>query len=230
MRPVGSTLTSPRSGEPDGPGGDEPAVEGAQDLVDLRRGAGQPRHHLGGGEPQHRGDLGVVGERRSTASGVPAGWPAAPRPVPGPALRPRRRRRGRRCRPRPGRAPGAGRAPSARRRTAGGPAGSPAPGRARPRPVGAWPRTCSPSRIWASLISHSQPSTCSSMSSNASSSGRSARPEVVVHLRRRASASRSAGGWRAAWPGPARRCWRARRAAAPAGRCRRRSRRGPSAG
>ena len=62
MRPVGSTLTSPRSGEPDGPAGDEPAVEGAQDLVDLARGARQPGHHLGGGEPQNRCDVGVVGE------------------------------------------------------------------------------------------------------------------------------------------------------------------------
>ena len=51
------------------------------------------------------------------------------------------------------------------------------------RPSGAAPRTCRPSRIWASLISHSQPSTCSRKSSNASSSGRSSRPEVVVHLR-----------------------------------------------
>ena len=47
---------------------------------------------------------------------------------------------------------------------------------------------------------------------------------------RPASASRSAGGWRAACRGRARRCWRARRAAAPTARCRRSFRRGPSAG
>src|SRR4051794_41885090 len=35
---------------------------------------------------------------------------------------------------------------------------------------------CRPSRIWTSLISQSQPSTCSSISSKESSSGRSARP------------------------------------------------------
>ncbi len=181
MRPVGSTLTRPRSGEPGRAGRDEPAVERPQDLVDLAGGAGQPRHHLGGGEAQDRRDLGVVGERVD-GRGVPAGLLQRRDQFAGAWPRRRRPRRGRRCRPRRGRAPAAGPAPSARRRTAGGPAGWPAPGRVRHSPVGFWPRMCSPSRIWTSLISHSQPSTCSSMSSNESSSGRSSRPEVVVHL------------------------------------------------
>ncbi len=34
-----------------------------------RRRAGQPRHHLGGGEPQHRRDVGVVGEPVDGGSG-----------------------------------------------------------------------------------------------------------------------------------------------------------------
>ena len=164
------------------PGRDETAVERAQDLVDLAVGLAQPRHDLGGREPQHRGDVGVVGDpvdgrRRPSRS------PAAPRPARAPAPRRRRRRRGRRCRPRPGRAPDAGPAPTARRRTTGGPAGWPAPGRARLDPSGAWPRMCRPSRIWTSLISHSQPSTCSSMSSNDVLVGPVLQPEVVVHLR-----------------------------------------------
>ena len=52
--------------------GDEPAVEGPQDLVDLARGAGQPGHHLGGGEPQYRGDVPVVAQALGDGR-VPAG-------------------------------------------------------------------------------------------------------------------------------------------------------------
>ena len=54
--------------------------------------------------------------------------------------------------------------------------------------------------------------------------------EVVVELGGLDQRPDLLRGSRAASPGPARRCWRARRAAARAGRCRRRSRRGPSAG
>ena len=62
MRPVGSTLTSPRSGEPDGPAGMKPAVQRPQYLVDFGVGAGEARHHFGGGEAQVPRDVGVVGE------------------------------------------------------------------------------------------------------------------------------------------------------------------------
>ena len=55
-------MTRPRSGDPDGPDGMNRPSSALQHLVDFRRGAGQPGHHLGGGEPQHRGDVGVVGE------------------------------------------------------------------------------------------------------------------------------------------------------------------------
>ena len=154
---------------------DEPAVEGPQDLVDLARGSREPGHHLGGGEPQDRGDIRVIGERVDDG-GVPAGLLQCRQAARGRGSRRRRRPRGRRCRPRPGRAPAADPAPTARRRTAGGRAGWPAPGRVRTRRSAPGPSTCSPSRIWTSLISHSQPSTCSSMSSNESSSGRSSRP------------------------------------------------------
>ena len=53
MRPVGSTLTSPRVGEPDGPAGTYPPSRACRTCVDLVGGARQPRHHLGGGELQH---------------------------------------------------------------------------------------------------------------------------------------------------------------------------------
>ncbi len=144
--------------------------------------------------PASRGTTSVAANRRiaatsgssvssSTALGVPAAWPAAPPPVRGPAPRPRRRlprsSLPSSARPSAWRRPGTR---AARRRTAAAPAGSPAPGRARPRPSGAWPRTCRPSRIWTSLISHSQPSTCSSMSSNAVVLGPVGQTEVVVHL------------------------------------------------
>ncbi len=62
MRPVGSTLTRPRSGEPDGPAAMNRPSSARRICVDLPGRARQPRHHLGGGEPQDRGDVGVVGE------------------------------------------------------------------------------------------------------------------------------------------------------------------------
>ena len=53
----------------------------------------------------------------------------------------------------------------------------------RASPSAPGPSTCSPSRIWASLISHSHPSTCRMKSSNSSSCGRSSRPRSWSHLR-----------------------------------------------
>ena len=47
-------------------------------------------------------------------------------------------------------------------------------------PSGAAPSTCRPSRIWASLTSHSQPSTCRTKSSNSASCGPGVQAEVVV--------------------------------------------------
>ena len=62
MRPVGSTLTRPRSGDPDGPAGMKWPSKARSTCSISDGGAGQPRHHLGGREPQHRRDVGVVGE------------------------------------------------------------------------------------------------------------------------------------------------------------------------
>ena len=142
----------------------------------------QPRHHLG--------------RRRTPAPAAPRGRRAA-----------RRRRRGPSRRPPSARTSAAGLAPRSRRRAVVGlapslsPSAARSPGTAcacpphtcaarriastrltRASPAGAWPSTCSPSRIWASLISQSQPSTCRMKSSNSSSSGLLVEPEVAVHL------------------------------------------------
>ena len=54
MRPVGSTLTRPRVGEPGRAGRDVTAVERVQHGRHLVGGAGQARHHLGRGESSTR--------------------------------------------------------------------------------------------------------------------------------------------------------------------------------
>ena len=174
---MGSTLTSPRSGEPDGPAGMNPPSS-ARRIWSISPSVRRSRGTTSvAANAQHRSDVGVVGEprrrrRRPSPVGLHRGDQLARR---GLGLRRRRASVVGAVLGQAQRLPQA-RAAHARRRTAGGPAGWPAPGRVRPAPVGAWPRTCRPSRIWTSLISHSQPSTCSSMSSNASSSGRSVSP------------------------------------------------------
>ena len=52
--------------------GDEPAVQSAQDLIDLSRGARQSGHHLGAREPQDRRHVAVIGQPVDHR-GVPAG-------------------------------------------------------------------------------------------------------------------------------------------------------------
>lgn len=98
----------------------------------------------------------------------------------------------------------------------------------RASPVGAPPRTCRPSRIWASLTSHSQPSTCSRKSSKPSSSGRSSRPRswssFAAWIRVQIWARMVAAS-----PGPSPRSGRTRPGAAPGARCRRTTPRAPSA-
>ena len=115
------------------------------------------------------------------AASGPSRRPPCPRRGRAPAPRPRRP--GPWARRRAGPGPRAGRAGSARRPTSGGRAGSRARGRpARRRPAPA-PRTCRPSRIWTSLISQSQPSTCRRKSSNSVVVRALLQPEVVVQLR-----------------------------------------------
>ena len=69
----------------------------------------QPRHHLGGREAQDRRDVGVVGERVG-GGGDPSRCPAARRPVRGRCASAASTAARSSCRPRPGRAPAAGRA------------------------------------------------------------------------------------------------------------------------
>ena len=167
MRPVGSTLISPRSGEP----------ARARPARSRRRGRaarGRARRWCApaGARPRSAANRRTARPRRTalaehvarpsaTASGVPAGG------LHGLDQRAGRRldRVGRRCSPAvPSSArPSASRRPGSAYRaapTSAGPAASPAPGRPGPAPAGAAPSTCRPSRICASLISHSQPSTC----------------------------------------------------------------------
>ena len=194
-------VDQPAQRRPGRPGRDEAAVEGVQHARDLVGGAVEPGHDLLGREPQHPLDLlglaaatalaaeradsrgrasrrlgsargpGHVGDDLGAASGSTGGLHAATRAwasastsstglrglVAGPG-------------------PRAGRAGSARRPTSGGRAASRARGPPARRPAGRAPSTCRPSRICTSLISQSQPSTCSRKSSKPSSCGRSFRP------------------------------------------------------
>ena len=72
VAPGGQHVDQPAQRRARRSGGDEPAVERPQDLIDLARRAREPRHHLGGREPQNRRDIGVVGERIDDVR-VPAG-------------------------------------------------------------------------------------------------------------------------------------------------------------
>ena len=213
------------------------AVERVQACVQLVGGALQPGHHLVGGEPQHARPPAVVGSRPSTLGDHGGRRPDAVQPRPpcratsaaaGRLDRVGRRAPGEPSSSSPERLAQPGQRRPSRPRSAGR-AAWPAPGRPGPRRPAAAPSTCSPSRIWASLISHSQPSTCSTSSSKWSSSRPLVQPEVVVELGGLDQRPDLRADRRAASPGPSPRCWRARRAAAPAGRCRRRSRPAPSA-
>ena len=175
----GSTLTSPRSGEPDGPAGMKPPSRACRTRGISCDGRVEPRHDLLRREPEHPLDLPTSAARASARRRRGA--------ASGPSRRPPCPRRGRAPAPRP-RRPG----PWARRRRR--PSASRRPGRlcspphiwrarriastrsTRTSPAGAAPRMCRPSRIWTSLISQSQPSTCRMKSSNSASCGRSSRP------------------------------------------------------
>ncbi|SGZ64868.1 Uncharacterised protein [Mycobacterium tuberculosis] len=171
---MGSTLTRPRSGDPDGPAGMNrpskalstcsisvavPANRGITSVAANRSTAAASalpvsRSAAEGSQP--------VACRAATSSRAFASvWsPVARSSVPSSARPSACRRPGIACAP-----PNSWRA----RKMASTRSSSCSP-------VGFCPRMCSPSRIWTSLISHSQPSTCSSMSSNESSSGRSVSP------------------------------------------------------
>ena len=183
MRPVGSTLTSPRSGEPDGPGRARTRRRGRAARGRARRwcppAAAPPRSAAKRSTRSTSvGQAGAATAVAATGSQPSAASIAATRR----GLAPPRRR------PRPW-APSSAR-PSASRRP--GQATSPphiwrarsmaSTRSTRSSPVGAAPSTCRPSRICASLISHSQPSTCSRISSNSSSSRPVGQAEVVVEL------------------------------------------------
>ncbi len=163
-------------------GRDEAAVQGGDDVRRARRWSGRSRGTTSAhGEVQHSGDvLGVLGPPRGRRPpGPPPGATARP-----PCARPRARAcssarsavaPGRRP-TRPAPAPPAARAGSACRPRSGGRGGWPAPGRPGPgRPAPA-PARAARRGSGTSLISHSQPSTCMTNSSNRSSSGRSDRP------------------------------------------------------
>ena len=179
-------VDQPAQRRPGRPGGDEAAVERVQharsssSVVPSSRG-----HDLLGGEPQHAArprSPETVGDRVGPRRRVPAGVPPCRRPARGPRPRPRRRAGLRSRVARRARAPRAGRAGAARRPRSGGRAASRAPGRPAPRPAGAAPSTCRPSRICASLISQSQPSTCRMKSSNSVVVRALVQAEVVVEL------------------------------------------------
>ena len=98
MRPVGSTLTRPRVGEPAGPGRHEAAVQRVQHVGDLVGGPRQPRHDLAGGELQDGDDVRARSRPSTSAAtaaafaGVPARRRPSPRRAAGRASRRGRRR------------------------------------------------------------------------------------------------------------------------------------------
>ena len=158
-----------------GAGVDEAAVEGVQHGVQLVGRTPQPRHDLRGREGEHLLHQRVVVQpgdrgRRPVLGAEPEHQVAGlrldlvdGRDRLGALLEPQRGAQAR-ARPWTRRRRPARRAASASTRLTSA------------SPSGAWPSTCRPSRIWASLISHSQPSTWRMKSSNSSSSGRSSRP------------------------------------------------------